>query len=126
MILSMLNNMLSKKERKESPFTNVEATGFMDQIITEIENYGKICRGKNKTIRFNPKIVRIVMGVFLRSLLAYEDLKSSGIVVSLPSICTLNYFKKQCKVREGESIALYNRYASNNETEHTYGHLICD
>lgn len=62
----------------------------------------------------------------MRSPTAYEELRSSRLVVVLPSSRTLQYFKQQCKVKDGESIALYHRYISNNSTYLHYGHLMCD
>lgn len=70
----MMNSSLTKDEKENSPFTESEAIDFIEQINTEIVNYTKVMKGHKKTIRFNPKILRIAMGIFLRSQSAYEDL----------------------------------------------------
>jgi hypothetical protein len=88
-ILSLLNESLSGNKQSNLSFTRDEAKEFIQAIQEEIKNYALRLVGKDKCVRFSPKVIRIAIALWLRSPAAYEELHQSNWIISLPSQDTL-------------------------------------
>jgi hypothetical protein len=63
-VMSLLNNSLNDEE-KDSQYNMDEARMFVQGIREEIEKYAKRVTGKDKQIRFSPKVFQVAMKIWL-------------------------------------------------------------
>jgi hypothetical protein len=73
-VMSILNDALND-EQKDNPYNVDKACTFVKGIREEIEKYAKRVAGKDKQIRFSPKVFQVAMKIWLRSPAAYEDMQ---------------------------------------------------
>jgi len=92
-------------------------------IQQEIEKYALKLAGKDKQIRFSPKVIQVPMSLWMQLPAAYEDLRNSGWIITLPSQSRLKLLHQETKVKDGECVLLYCRYAAHTPRESTPGHI---
>jgi poly-D-alanine transfer protein DltD len=83
-VMFLLNDALEDEE-KGSQYNIEEARMFSVGIREEIDKYAKRIARKDKQIRFSPALFRVAMKIWVRSPAAYEDMRKSGWIMSLPS-----------------------------------------
>jgi hypothetical protein len=101
---------------------------FSVSIREEVDKYAKRIAGKDKQIRFSPALFRVAMKIRVRSPAAYEDMRKSSWIMSLPSQQQLRDMHHETMVDEGECVSLYARFATNCMIVGTilYGLVMCD
>lgn len=69
-------------------------------ILGEIQNSARQLAGRPRTARFSPRVVRLSLGLWMRSPAAYKVLQDSGLMV-VPSASTLKRLKAKVAVSDG-------------------------
>jgi predicted NodU family carbamoyl transferase len=128
MILSVLNESLLDDKQFNLSFTRDDAKEFVQAIQEEIKKYALRLAGKDKCVWFSPKVIRIAMALWLRSPAAYEELRQSNWIMSLPSQDALRKIQHNMKVEEGQSVLLYTHHRAHSMLMRTTteGNISCD
>ena len=102
-------------------------------ILGEIQNSARQLAGRPRTARFSPRVVRLSLGLWMRSPAAYKVLQDSGLMV-VPSASTLKRLKAKVAVSDGLcpevfswlGDAFVSRERSSHGEKGLAGHLMCD
>ena len=125
-------NLIEAMVKLQSPdgekYDIEEIKEFSENIMNEIENMGKKCVGKNKAVRFSPKIMKVALYVWVRSKKSYKILFDSKLLV-LPNPRTLHYIKRKNLATEGNCPETYSRLADcikKKDGLNISGHVMVD
>jgi hypothetical protein len=79
---------------------------FADRLVREMKNYKSTLEGKDKAVRFDARVMRSAMEVFLKSKSNYKAYKKNCPWI-LPSASRLQQLKAGLTVDDGEFPKLY-------------------
>jgi hypothetical protein len=83
----LLRIVMQKVDQKDE--VEIDDSAFIDRIFNTIQNYTKqLLLGKEKTVRFDPIVMRVAMALWLDSPSSYMALRRNGLEV-YPSPSTL-------------------------------------
>ncbi len=119
---SLPKQLLSAEEQAEC---RKLAEVFVEQMR---DNAGKIC-GKDKGIRFSPRILRMALSVYVRSPVGYEELKKSSLEI-FPSCSTIARMKQKMNTKDGICPRIYQWFFDEKirhlPAKERIGQLMCD
>ena len=77
--MNLIEAMVKLQSPDGAKYDIEEIKEFSENIMNEIENMGKKCVGKNKAVRFSPKIMKVALYVWVRSKKSYKILFDSKL-----------------------------------------------
>jgi hypothetical protein len=73
------------------PSFDAKVDTVVDEILKNRENTVKVFQHKEKTVRYNRKILQVAVSLFSRSRKAYEELRAANVIL-LPSVSTVQKY----------------------------------
>jgi len=98
-------------------------------VLDEVKNVSRRLAEKPTAVRFSPRVMRLALGLWMKSPSAYKVLQESGLLV-VPSVTTLKRTKAAAAVSDGLCPEIFG-WLSSNFKNHSgekgmAGHLMCD
>jgi len=98
-------------------------------VVDEVQNASRRIAKKPTAVRFSPRVMRLALGLWMKSPTAYKVLEESGLIV-VPSDTTLKRVKAAAAVSDGLSPEVFGWLASNfkshSDGKGMAGHVMCD
>ena len=99
-IMKLLMKVYVDKKSEHGCIEEKKINEISQNIVSAIQNQGKILSGKSRTVKFNPRILRIALAAWLDSPRGYQKMKKDSIKI-MPSTRTLQRLQAKMKLNAG-------------------------
>ena len=106
------NHLVGSSECNIGEECQLNIDEYSKELLDEISNYAKVLKGHKTQVRFSPRVMRIALGLYMKSSSGYEAFKSSNLRI-MPSSSRLKQIKSNMNVHEGFCPKIYADFHDN-------------
>jgi len=125
----LIEAIINAEAKKSYSLDSSKREQLADKILTAVHNNVKKLEGRQNGVRFQPELIRAGMALWLDAGSAYDTYREHSLEV-LPSVDTLQRWKKELAVKEGINPKIYGWFADGQGQippgQQLDGHLMFD